>query len=99
MLKRKNLVMSGEKGSVKLELRGGTIPDLKDLVNLLLQSRERRSRAMPGPSPRRSLSGRFQLKVNWTGRGLRQAAPRPISDSPGECRATRITDSQIGGLK
>lgn len=46
------------------------------------------------PSP-----GRFQLKVNWTERGLRQAALRPISDSPVECRATRITDSQIGGLK
>lgn len=43
--------------------------------------------------------GRFQLKVNWTGRGLRLAALRPISDSPVECRATRITDSQIGGLK
>lgn len=43
--------------------------------------------------------GRFQLQVNWTGRGLRQAALRPISDSPVECRATRITDSQIEGLK
>lgn len=95
-------------------LRLNDILDPKAAVNLLLVGvmvGVGQAASRPGPSllsarlhpptpGSHSLSpGTFQLKVNWTGRGLRQAALRPISDSPVECRATRITDSQIGGLK
>lgn len=57
------------------------IPDLKYLVKVMLKNSEMlQHHAWPQPP---ALSpGKFQLKVNWTGSGLRQAALRPISDSP-----------------
>lgn len=83
---------------MQLRKSARVIPDFKNLLKVILKNSEMlQHRAWPQPP---ALSpGKFQLKVNWTGRGLRQAALRPISDSPVERRATRITDSQIGGLK